>query len=67
MSKATVLKIYDRNKAEVSGPIASRHDPSFTYTVGKVVEPRAPFDMDRWNECSSGIHGFITRYEAETY
>jgi len=45
----------------------SLHDLSFEYTVGCIVKPKEPFCEDRWNECSSGIHFFITRKEAEDY
>ena len=66
-SKAKVLSItnldgspYDENRA------FSRRDSSFEYAVGKTVEVNE-FDTDRWNECSSGIHFFITREEAVSY
>lgn len=36
------------------------------YTVGETVYPDG-FDDDRWNECSNGIHFFMTREEAEAY
>ena len=49
----------------VSGEGVSPYDPSFAYSPGLVVRPRKPFDDDRWNECSSGIHFFITKAEAE--
>ena len=42
----------------------SQHDPSFKYQVGKKVVPDG-FDEDRWNECASGIHFYLTRVEAE--
>ena len=66
-SKAKVLSItnldgspYDENR------VFSKHDPSFEYAVGKTVEV-SEFDTDRWNECSSGIHFFITREEAVNF
>ena len=49
----------------VSGEGVSLYDSSFAYSPGLVVRPRKPFDDDRWNECSSGIHFFITKAEAE--
>ena len=49
----------------VSGEGVSPYDPSFAYSPGLVVRPHKPFDDDRWNECSSGIHFFITKAEAE--
>ena len=36
------------------------------YTIGEYVYPDS-FDEDRWNECSHGIHFFITRQEAVDY
>ena len=44
----------------------STRDENFIYEVGKenIIEK---FDEDRWNECSTGIHGFITRNEAINY
>ena len=49
---------------EGSGP--SKYDSSFTYEPGKTVIPAA-WDNDPRVECSSGIHFFITRKEAEEY
>ena len=45
----------------------SQHDSSFEYRVGATVEPKEPFCEDRWNECASGIHFFITRGEAKRW
>ena len=45
----------------------SIHAPRFTYEHGATIKPTHPFDEDRWNDCSSGIHFFITRQEAENY
>lgn len=36
------------------------------YKVGETVRPDK-WDDDRWNECSNGIHFFITREEAEAF
>ena len=44
----------------------SNYDNEFTYHVGKTVEV-TDFDPNRWNECSTGIHLFMTRKEAEIY
>ncbi len=46
--------------------IASYYDESFIYKVGEVAEVKF-FDKDRWNECSPGIHFFITKQEAINY
>jgi hypothetical protein len=40
--------------------------PETTYTVGETVTADE-WDEDRWNECSHGIHFFITRDEAVMY
>lgn len=37
-----------------------------TYTVGQVTEADG-WDEDRWNECSHGIHWFLSRHEAEQW
>ena len=53
---------------EVDGaPVGlSDHDRSFRYVAGETVRPDK-WDENRWEECSSGIHFFITRAEAEAY
>ena len=47
--------------------VASQHDYTFFYEIGAVVTPKTPFDDDRWVECASGIHFFLTLEEAEAY
>ena len=42
------------------------HGPETQYRVGDRVYPDC-FDENWWNECSNGIHFFITRAEAEAY
>jgi uncharacterized protein YjbI with pentapeptide repeats len=44
----------------------SRHDNKFFYRVGERVTPDY-YDDDWRNECSGGIHFFITREEAEDW
>jgi uncharacterized protein YjbI with pentapeptide repeats len=44
----------------------SSHDGETKYAAGQRVTPDK-FDEDWTNECSSGIHFFITRLEAENY
>ena len=46
--------------------VASNHDKTFIYRVGETVKVNN-FDENRWAECSSGIHFFITRDEAFQY
>jgi hypothetical protein len=45
----------------------STQNINFEYVVGQTVRPETPFDEDWTNECSTGIHFFITRIEAENY
>ena len=45
----------------------SQHDRTFRYAVGQRVEPKEKFNADIREECTSGIHFFITREEAEAY
>ena len=46
--------------------ITSNSYAPITYKVGELVHPDS-FDDDRWNECSHGIHFFISRHNAEEY
>lgn len=46
--------------------VSSDRDSSFVYQVGEIVRVD-DFDENRWNECSTGIHFFITRDEAAEY
>ena len=64
-SKAVVLSIVDKSGNEVNEG-HSQYDNEFVYRVGETVEV-AGFDANRWEECSSGIHFFITRQEAVDY
>ena len=65
-SKAKVLSITDLDGKNPIDKIASNYDSRFIYTVGEIVEVK-DFDTNRWNECSTGIHHFITREEAVRY
>ena len=66
-SKAKVLSItnLDGSKSKCT-EATSKRDSSFVYKVGETVEV-TNFDPNRWNECSTGIHFFVTREEAEKY
>ncbi|RFZ15066.1 Secreted effector protein pipB2 [Mycobacterium marinum] len=63
---AEVLAIFDADgqPCEVA---SSTWDSGFTYRVGETVRPVEPFDDNRWRECASGIHFYITRAEAEAH
>lgn len=64
-SEAKVLAIYNFDGAELTEGY-SNHYAAFVYKVGETVYPDK-WDEDRWDECSNGIHFFITREEAEEY
>ena len=66
-SAAEVLEI--QNLDGTKSDIDRIHNDSYCgadYIVGEIVTPDS-FDDDRWNECSHGIHFFITRQEAVDY
>ena len=66
-SKAKVISITtpSGDKTNIT-EVHSNYDPSFIYKLGEYVEVKN-FDDNRWNECSTGIHFFITRQEAVEY
>ena len=66
-SKAKVISItnLDGTNANINVAISNK-DPNFIYKVSETIEVR-DFDTNRWNECSTGIHFFITRQEAVDY
>ena len=66
-SKAKVVSItnLDGTPSDIKS-VASCHNSGFIYNLGEIVEV-PNFDTNRWNECSPGIHFFITRQEAVDY
>ena len=44
----------------------STYKGEFVYKVGATIRPDR-WDENRWEECSSGVHFFITKIEAENY
>ena len=66
-SEAEVISIteMDGRKTDIKS-VASNFDSDFVYIVGEKAVV-SNFDEDRWNECSAGIHFFITRDEAVRY
>jgi len=62
IGKCKVLHL-DMGKCKV---LHSRHDPEFTYTPGKILKVK-DFDLAYNVECSTGIHFFRTKKEAENY
>jgi uncharacterized protein YjbI with pentapeptide repeats len=66
-SKAKVLEIQNIDgSAAVEKSVKSDYDSKFIYKVGEIVEVKE-FDTDRFNECSLGIHFFISRLVAVQY
>jgi hypothetical protein len=61
-SKAVVLDIIGADETRSGGGYGV-----VIYRKGETVEPENGFDENRWNVCSSGIHFFLTRLEAEAY
>jgi len=61
--RAEYAKVLEVIGAEVG---ISQHDGKTKYKVGETIHPDK-WDDNRWEECSSGIHFFITRLEAENY
>lgn len=70
-SEAEVLDIQSANfdGLSLAGMVQeafSSYDVGFKYKIGETVRVE-DFDDNRWNECSTGIHFFITRQEAVDY
>ena len=66
-SKAKVLEItnIDGTASNVT-KVCSDYDSGFEYEIGETVEV-TNFNDNRWEECSTGIHFFVTRKEAVEY
>ena len=64
-SKAGVLHIWTPDGGEADYAV-SGFDPDFIYRRGEIAEVE-DFDDYRFNECSTGIHFFMTREEAAGY
>lgn len=65
--KAKILSIenLDGTIADIEG-IISIHNKDFMYKVGEIVE-EPDFDMNRWDDWSTGIMFFMSRQEAVDY
>ena len=64
--KAEVISITSLDGKTEFEEACSIYDNTFIYKIGEIVSVN-DFDEDRWNECSTGIHFFITREEAVNY
>lgn len=62
-NKAVVISITTLEGDPAGNEVHSDYDKSFAYRVGETAEVQN-FDENRWNECASGIHHYITREEA---
>jgi hypothetical protein len=66
-SKAEILSITSITHPQNTYEEAySQYDPTFIYKIGETVEVEN-FDNDRWNECTSGIHHFLSKHDAISY
>ena len=64
--KARVISIENIETGEMMKEVSSNRDENFIYKVGEVVSVDN-FNEDRWVECTTGIHFFMTKHEAESY
>jgi len=66
-SEALVLDIQTKEGSSSNiQRIQSDRDSEFIYEIGKISSV-SDFDNNRWNECSTGIHFFISRQMAVKY
>lgn len=65
-SQVLVVKITSVDGSEEFDYGVSMYNPRFIYNVGSFATV-SDFDDDRFHECASGIHFFITRQEAVDY
>ena len=65
-SEAIVLAITDKYGRPLIAA-KSNYDDKFVYRVGQIVRPAKPFEENRWAECASDIHFFMTKQEAIDY
>ena len=64
--KAKVLSITSLDGTQEFDSGVSKYDSEFIYKVGEEVKV-SDFNPDRWAECATGIHFFMTRQEAGLY
>ena len=60
------ITIWDANGEEIDETYSIFNNIKTTYAKNQPVYPNN-FDENRWKECSTGIHFFITKREAELY
>ena len=64
-AEAVVTSVETIDGQPVEPGARSVFDSSFVYLLNATVTPSEPFNTDRWIECASGIHFYLTRAEAE--
>jgi hypothetical protein len=64
--RASTVKVLAASVEAEDGIYHSKHDYDFTYQIGEIAGVDN-FDADPRVECTSGIHFFMTRAEAEEY
>lgn len=64
--KAKVLSIESIDGKEKFTEVESNYNSNFIYKVGEIVKVD-DFCENRWEECTTGIHFFITKQEAINY
>lgn len=64
--KAKVLHIINIETDSYKEEVRSDYDENFVYRVGEIVSVD-DYDNDRWNECSTGIHFFVSKQDAINY
>lgn len=64
--KAKVVSITSMDGETSYESAVSAYDTDFVYKAGETVYANS-FNDNRWDECSNGIHFFITREEAVEY
>lgn len=65
-AKVLAIENLDGTPSGMKSVINTNYCPNIIYAVGETVHPDS-FDTDRFNECSHGIHFFISRQEAVDY
>jgi hypothetical protein len=58
------LQHFKSDGEETTSDFHSEYNRDFVYKVGKEIRPDS-FDENRWDECSNGVHFYLTRFEAE--
>jgi len=61
-----VIEIRDSKGHKVKECYNGTHEHKILYKVGEIVKPDS-YDPDPLNECSNGIHFFLTRQEAKNW